>query len=241
MLAVSLMALDEIIVSFRGDRETAIDLLRTALTFCNFSFVIKPPEQMLRETILGFLSGEQLSPSFEPDRAEVVALSQFLSSSPTPEDLGPLIDEIDLTKSAFYEGMLEANERTRKEMGIENGKLPGSREGRTPTFDQYMQAIAPHFAGEALERVGVEEPVDQELLCQVPAVRAYARISASWIYSQVIENRKLRASDGYDMRHLVQASATNGLVTHDAQFGRLVERIGLPAFSVMDLQTLLDS
>ncbi len=72
-------------------------------------------------------------------------------------------------------------------------------------------------------------------------VRAFAGIAASWIYSQIMENRKLRSSDGFDMRHLVQGSTTDGLVTHDGAFRRLVERIGLSHFEVHSLSGVIES
>ena len=229
-----LLIWSEICAVFRrkpGDARSILDIISK---ICDLDYLLKPPEQILQEAIEAFASGEkQPNPYFSSTAEEVQLLRQFFSTPKNPDLLRPVIDQVDSMKTTFFENMLQANEKTREELGIQGGKLPKFEEGRPPTIEEYFASFGPEIARAAAKRAGVSDIVDLEQLLAIRPVRAFAGISASWIYSQIVENRRLQASDGFDVRHMVQASDTDGLISNDGPFRRLAARIRLNNFEVV--------
>lgn len=239
ILPVSPVVLDEVIAVYRSSSGAAESILDCIARYCDLRMVLKPSDQILREAIEGNLAGRELdkvSPFFNSEDEVVRAIQSFFHGTHSIGGLKQVVEMVDSQKQEFYEGMVEANKKTRQELGIVRGKkLPDFKEGRPPTFDEFFERIAPGFAEAAAKRVGLLQKAREigvVKLLELRSVRAFSGISASWAYSQIIEGRKLERSAGYDMRHAVLASATDVLITNDGEFRRLMERIPLSGFNV---------
>lgn len=242
LFPLSLTVLEEAVVTARWNQTAASAILRAVREFCSLDHILKSPAQLLNEAVESHLvTGETPSVFLSEPLGAVASVKDFVhSSSYDFSDLGAVIAEVDGMKDSFHSGMAEANQKTRDELGIKDGKLPKFKEGRPPTFEEFFRGIGPGLADAAMCKSGFHAS-NPETLLETRPVRAFAGIGASWIFSQIFENRKLRRSDGFDMRHVVQASVTDGLITNDKPLRDLVSRIDLDGFLVSDFMGLVHS
>lgn len=63
--------------------------------------------------------------------------------------------------------------------------------------------------------------------------------SLSVAYAETFEKRTPKMGDSRDMQHAVLATVADVFVTHDGPLARLVARIPMDSFRVLDLRALL--
>lgn len=234
-ILLSILNIEETVSVLKSNLALAIAELQLILELADWSKLVKPPDQLLRNDMSCYARGRAPSEPFVVD--SVIQLGLRALQIPSQQDIFELLDatrEIRKQKEEFMAGMREA----RKKVLAHVKEL----KGRRPNFDEYWERLAEKFAEGLAEHESLLETCSKrgiKGLLDVRSMRLYVGASLSLAYAETFEGRTPKIGDSRDLQHAVLAAAADMFVTQDENFAKLLARIPIEGFQVMNLHALL--
>lgn len=239
-ILLSILNLEEALCALEQSRTQAIEELQLILELAEKGQLVKPPSLLLCDDIRCYAQDDSL---LEPFMTYDPAIQSNLQALVNPDqkdidDLRLIIKETQNQKEDFVAGMREAKAQV----------LPVAKEflrnhqGRPPEWQDYWERLAVRFAEGFAEAQGLLDACrNREIkgLLGVRSVRMAVGASLSLAYAETFEKRTPKMGDSRDMQHAVLATAADAFVTHDRGLARLLARIPMDNFQVLDLRALL--
>ena len=231
----SILNFEETLSILESSPSLSVTVLQLILELTDGQKLIKPPELLLPDAIRGYAKGETLSSPFLVNpgiQSNIKAL--VTSTQQNMNKLLTVVRETQKQKEDFRTAMKTAQDQA----------APYVRriKGQQPHFSDYWAKCAPKLAESLAERAGVLNACKEqgiEGLLEIRSVRLCVGANLSLIYAQDFEGRTPKMGDSRDLQHALLASAAEIFVTHDKQFARVLARIPITGFQVLDLHTLL--
>lgn len=113
--------------------------------------------------------------------------------------------------------------------------------GKYPSFEETYNILSAREAVALAERFGVLDECRAkgiDGLLQIKSVKVFVGAVTSLHYALVFDNCKVDNGYWHDLQHAVVASATDAFVTQDETWRKILERIPIDNFEVIDLKTL---
>lgn len=239
-ILLSVLNLEEVLSALASSPAHAIAELRLILGLADWQRLVKPPNLLLSDDICCYARGDDLPEPFITDPVVESYLRALLNPSQQDiDELWPVVKETRQQKEDFVAGMREVNKKVLPRVKEFLKKSQGWR----PSFEDYWEGLAGEYAQEFAERAGVLNECQKrgiEGLLEARSVRVAVGVSLSYDYSQTFEGRTPKLGDSRDMHHAVLATAGDMFVTQDRPFARLLSRISIEGFRVVDIRDLLE-
>ena len=185
---------------------------------CNFSLFLKPHEEMFAEEVKAVAAGKGIpSPFANTSRLSSLRDGVSVARYNYTPGLKEAIAQSETDKTAFRDSMFTAYQK----LLPEKAKLAN----QVPEFATYYRRVAQGLGEYVVTRVLGSIELNAERILQIPTVGLYSGASASLIYAQTFEERKVKRSDGRDLLHAALASAADVFVTDDSKFRRVLGRV----------------
>lgn len=239
-ILLSVLNLEEALCALEQSPTQAIAELRLTLELVEKGRLVKPPSMLLCDDIRCYAQGDALlGPFITLDPAIQSNIRALVNPDQKDiDDLRLIIKETQNQKKDFVVGMRQANAKV----------LPVAKEflrnhqGRPPDWQDYWERLAVRFAEGFAEGQGLLDACRNrgiKGLLGVRSVRMAVGASVSLAYAETFEKRTPKMGDSRDMQHAVLATAADAFVTHDHGLARLLDRIPMDSFQVLDLRALL--
>jgi len=232
----SITNFEEVVCVLVSRPNLAIAELRLILRLTDIQNLLKPHFLLVSDDIKSYaLTGLPSQPFI--DDSVIQSILRILQN-PSQQDMAELLPVVKATqeqKQGLYSGM----EETREKILLEAKKL----EGRRPSFNDYWKEFAKKRAESFAERVGVLDACKKRGingLLELRSVRLALGMNLSLFYAQTLERRTPKIGDSRDIHHAIIASAADGFVTDDGEFARLLSRVLIEDFEVMNLNDLFE-
>lgn len=227
----------QILVSFETVQETAQASKDTALRglkliseITRAAFPIKPHTELVNDDIQSFAAGKQQPSAFLSGRFSLESVIKDVAES-SPEIIALLKDD-----KKERDGL---NAKLRKLVEDERKMLGGQR---PRTFQAYWDTRS-HFYGEGFAHyAGVIKQCNKigiDRLLELRSVRVSVGALLSWLYALMIEGRAVKDGTARDIQHAGPMSAADIVVTDDRELRRLMTRIPIDNFSIINLPELI--
>ncbi len=237
-LLLSIHTLEEILLDRRARPELMVARTKLTLSLGNFRRMVKPCDQLLTDDIRSHAAtGAAARPFIDTDLQNVMTdgIAELVESDG---------EELDEEMIAALADAKRRKESFRAEM---RAQVECLRELAEPaggvSFDQYFEAGAGPFIKKVAERQGVLDECQRrgfDELLHIRSVRMMVGASLSFLYAWTFERQSRNLGDSIDLLHAVSAAAVaETFVTDDAQLRRLLERVPLDNFKVIDLPAFL--
>lgn len=233
---LSILNLEETVPLLNSSPELAIAELKLILCLTDWQKLLKPPNLLLSDDIKSYARGEVPCQPFIEDSVIQLNLRAFLN--PSQQGITELLEVVKVTqkqKEDFKARMTEAREGVL----FQAKKLKDLR----TNFDNYWARLSDSFAEGLAEHEGVLDECKKRGilgLLEIKSVRLWAGASLSLTYGQTFEGRTPKIGDSRDIMHVILASAADIFVTHDEDFAKVLVRIPIKGFDVVNLRGLLE-
>lgn len=117
------------------------------------------------------------------------------------------------------------------------------KQGQQQSFEDYWKEMAPSWAEQVADRLGVLDKVKTHGvngLLDVHSFRLLTTAQLSLSYANTYERTAFSKGNSRDMHHVACASAVPIFVTHDGQLTKVPARMPISGLEVLDLNSLLD-
>jgi len=232
-LLLSIHTLEEILLDRRARPELMVAKTKLTLSLGNFRRMVKPCDQLLTDDIRSYAAtGAAARPFIDADLQNVMTdgIAELVESD------GEELDE----------EMIAALEAARSQKASFLGHLrdaAASGPAAAATFEQYFASAAPAIARSLALSAGVAEACERRGLpglLELRSVRMSVGASLSFNYALVCEGERAPVGDSREPLHAVSAAAVAAtFVTDDAQLRRVLSRVPLDNFKVIDLPAFL--
>jgi hypothetical protein len=195
-----------------------------------WEMVVNFHAHLLSDDILAYAQGNPLPPRFVS-----LSVTPDWFFNPSPQQLRELKTVIEETRKQKQDGLISMKEARR--IFLERLKPPP-----TVTFEEFWDASALALVEKRAEDLGVLEQCRErglDGLLELKSVKLYVTWYVSYIFTNFIKGERLLPSDSRDHHHAVSASVADIFVTQDSRFTRLLRKIPINGFEIMDVQTLL--
>lgn len=230
----SFLNFDETLSALKRFPDLAKTEIRLILDLVDSQRLLKPPHVLLSDAIRCYANGDVLPDPFLPFDHSMQTKLQCLANL-SQEDIAELlievVNETKMQKEDFRTGMKEAKEKV----------LPFAK-GAPQSFSEYWERLSEKFAEGLAEHEGLLEECGArgiKGLLEIRSIKLCIGIQLSFAYALTYEGRAPQIGDAWDQKHAVQAAATDTFVTQDQKFARLMKRIPIDGFEVLDLQGLI--
>jgi len=225
----------EVLFTLKASPVKGKEQLQLILDLVDFDRFVRSQDELLRDATRSYAFGTSLPTPFtvcdDSIRLKLVGLTR---GTTLPPDVQHIVQEIRVAKEEFRLFLKESKERVLPLAGKFNGiKYP---------FEKYWESNKGWLAERFAEGAGVLDQCRNrgiDGLLDVKAVRLVVGTNLSLIYSHVLEGRGPKSGDSRDMLHALLASSAEIFVTHDREFSRILSRVPINNFQVVDLHSLL--
>jgi len=234
-ILLSILNFEETLSILESSPSLPVTELQLILELTDGQNLLKPPELLLPDDIHGYAKGETLvSPFLVNSRIQTDIKALLTPNQQNMTKLLAVVRETQKQKEDFRTAMREAQDKA----------APDVRriKGQQPHFDAYWAKCAEKFAESLAERARVLEACKErgiKGLLEIRSVQLCVGANLSLIYAQDFEGRTPKMGDSRDLKHALLASAAEIFVTRDKQFARLLARIPIKGFQMLDINTLL--
>jgi hypothetical protein len=231
----SLLNVEEMLGAFKRYPHLARKKIKLLLDLCDFDKLIKPPDMLLRDDLVSYASGNDLSQPFLFDPHLKENLLYFLN--PNNEDITEIlsiVEEVKKQKEDFMEKMKHAREKVLPVAMQLKHKVKG--------FDDFWEH-AQLFAEDLAERTGVLNECKIrgiEGLLIIRSIRMAVGHMLSYIYAQNFEGQTPKIGDSRDLQHTLTSTAASIFVTEDGGLRRLLQRVQIENLEIMRFRELLE-
>lgn len=229
-LLLSIHTLEEILLDTRARPEARVARVKLTLSLANFRRMVKPFDQLLADDIRSYAqTGQAARPFIDATLQNVIS-----------DGLGDLVET---DGEELDEDMIAALKQARDNK--QGFVVPASPELATITeklsFDDYLRVHADGVAREIASRAGVLAAIENRSLddfLRIPSVWMAVGITLSFAYGGTVD--KPAKVDPRGILHAVcAASSAETLVTSDELLSKIVRRVPMDNFEVIDLPTFL--
>jgi len=199
--------------------------------------MIKPAEDLLREAVQSYAFGRKI-----PDRLTKTPriLIAFLMKGKVTHELEEFIKGTLSRKDNFLESFTDAFEEARR-LGEERNI------GRPDNFQEFWNGMATSIAESLAIRYELHKRCVErgiEGMIENRTIKLYSVYYAAWVFSKWFgeqgEPGQVKASDGGDFFHAVQASAADVFVTNDKKLSRWLKQVSIEGFEIMNIAQFLE-
>ncbi len=194
----------------------------------NWDWVVNFHNELLEDDIKNYAIG---APSAFPFRSIALTPKQFFNpSGETLKDFINLVDETKELRRSQLSAIKEARNTNREQFGAYRG-----------SFEEFWKEIA-EFTIEKITAPDVLKECNERGLAgllNVKSVRLFVTWYVSYFYYNLMRGERVSSSDPGDHCHAVSASVADIFVTHDSRLTRMLKRVAIDGFEVVNLKTLL--
>jgi len=232
----SIPVLEETTTAILNNIQEALGRLRLIRNLAKRKKLIKPPALILEGDVVAYAEGTKSPSKFEAPRPGLRRL---------------FFDRSSENIKTWREVALETKEEILKysdEMNMLFNKIRPLTEERkkkktAEPLIVYWEAIAERWAEHMAEDFNVLDKCRAKGiagLLNVRSIRAHMVVQVSLAYANAYERKTFDGGNSRDIHHVVCASAVPTFVTHDKALARVLTRMPIPDFEVIELKTLLN-
>jgi hypothetical protein len=238
-IPLSIHTLEEILLERGARPERLVAKIKLTLSLANFRRMVKPCDQLLSDDIRAYAStGEAARPFIDADLQNTISdgITELIETD--GEDLDEeMVQALDATRSQKERFKLRIQQTQ-----TETGQLAATATQQV-NFAQYFEMMAPTVARRFADRMGVLQECETrgiEGLLKIRSVRITVGATLSFIYAWAFEGQSPKASDSTDLLHATSGAAVaETFVSDDRQLRRIVSRVPVEGFEVLDLPAFL--
>jgi hypothetical protein len=223
---------EELLGDWGRDSEAAVKRLQLADQLVGFENFLKQPADLLRDAIYACATATPPPPPLLPrkERRRVASgLRRITERRPgTAPLVAAILANVRRDKEEFRATMRQAQDQALAELGDPR---------RFRTFEEFWEGAKAIWAEAVADGCGLVAQCRArglEGLLEVRTVRLAVGAALSLVYAQTVEGRRPDVGDGYDLRHAIAASTADVFVARDKPFTRLLKRIPMDGFRVVD-------
>lgn len=237
-IPLSIHTLEEILLDRRARPELLVAKTKLTLSLGSFRRMVKPCDELLRDDIRSYAAtGEAARPFIDANLQNIIA-----------DGIAELVEtdgeERDEEMIAALEEAKRRKETVRASMKapLESLRQLARSAGET-TFEEYFAAGAIPLVERFVERQGVLRECQQrgmDALLRVRSVRMMVGATLSFLYAWTFEQESPVRGDSIDLHHAVSAAGVaETFVTEDRQLRRILARVPIEDFEILDLPAFL--
>jgi hypothetical protein len=237
-IPLSIHTLEEILLDRRARPELRVAKTKLTLSLGNYRRMVKPWDQLLSDDLRAYAAtGEAGRPFIDTDLQNIITdgISELIETDG---------EELDEDMIAALEESKRRGERFRTTIGELLGDMRQAESPVAELFPEYFEAAAVPLAEKLAERHGVLGECKQrgiDGLLRIRSVHMILGATLSSLHESAV-GEPPRSSNSIDVRHAVSAAAVaKTLVTEDGQLRRVLERVPVDDFEVVDLRTFLQT
>jgi len=236
-ILLSYLNIEEALSAIKSCPETGLGELRLILDVVDRKNPIKEARILLRDDIHCYARGDFFSDPFSVLSPEIeLNLRELVNSNKQniKTNMSQLIEEVKEQKEDFKSRMSTIRNNWLTKVRKFKGKCPG--------FEKFWERYAEDLTESLAKRAGVLEACKKRSingLLRVRSVRLCVGANLSLIYAQHFEGRTPDMGDSRDIHHAILASAADTFVTQDRRFKRLLTRIPIEKFQIIELEDLI--
>jgi hypothetical protein len=220
---------EEALAVWPTDRAQAQRRLRLVRDLVGFDRLLKQPSDLVAEAFRAYAEGRPQPSPLLPRHYRRRLTSDFEKIAASHESkparqLPKIVAEITRQKEAFRASMAEGRRESLAELSAQYSP----KDLAATTFDEFFQRGAEDWAGAFADGEGVGDQCRERGLgglLAVRTVRLAVGVSMSLVHSQVAIGRHPDLGDGYDLWHVVLASAADVFVTREKRLYEHVARV----------------
>ena len=237
-VVVSYLNIEETLFLVPSQPKRAESRMRLIFELGDKNLVVRSANDTLGNDFLSYADGKSLRLSFEPLTVQMETELLNLAAPIVKNDkreLGSVIDKTRRIKKEHQDFMAKA----KKKMHL---LVPSMVGGRYP-FDDYWRNNSVWLVEGLAKRRRVLGKVRRQGLSELLKVKSVALAvgaNLSLMYSHHFEGRTPASGDSRDILHAIAASSADVFVTNDGPLGRVLARIPINGFEVMNLQAFLN-
>lgn len=237
-IPLSIHTLEEILLDRRARPELLVAKTKLTLSLGNFRRMVKPCDQLLGDDLRAYAAtGAAGRPFIDAELQNIIT-----------DGIGELVETDGEERD---EEMIAALEETRRRKetfrAAASAPLESIRQLAKPaagaSFEQYFAAGAVVFVEKIAAHQGVLDECRQrgmDDLLHIRSVRMMVGAALSFLYGGTFEGQSPQKGDLMDLHHAVSAAAVaETFVTDDARLRRILSRVPLDNFAVVDLPAFL--
>lgn len=237
-LVLSSLTIEETLFMVPSQPARAAARVKLILALCDKHLFVRGQEEVMNNAIRAYAHGLEPSPPF-------IALEPWMELeirnivNPVgryARELQNILAETRRDKSTFYDFLIQGRAKV-KPMADTIG-------AKAYPFENYWKSNSVWLAEALTKRTSVLAKVRARGvggLLKIKCVALAVGANLSLIYSHHLENRTPASGDSRDILHAVSASAADIFVTNDSRLERILARIHVDGFKVMNLRAFLDS
>lgn len=210
--------------------------LETIRTIAILDPIIKHHPDLLEDDIVAYANNEPTPDKFE--KAPYGLRSIFWDH--TAKNYKELDKAAEETKKMIADFSQQMNDSFNK---IRPQAKAIKEQGKQQPFEDYWNDMAPLWAEQVAERLGVLEKVKArgiDGLLKVHSFRILTTAQMALSYANTYERTAFNKGNSRDMHHVACSSAVPIFVTHDGQLTKLLAKKPVDGLEVIDLRTLLN-
>jgi len=234
-LPLSIHVLEEILLDRKARPELLVAKIKLTLSLGNFRRMVKPCDQLLTDDIRSYAAtGEAARPYIDVELQNIMTdgITELVESDgeELDEEMIAALEAARSQKVRFLDHLRDA---------------AASGPAAAATFEQYFASAGPTMARSLALSAGVAEACEQRGLAgllELRSVRMSVGARLAFNYAFACEGESAPVGDSRELLHAVSAAAVAAtFVTDDAQLRRVLARVPLDNFAVVDLPTFLQT
>jgi hypothetical protein len=225
---------EELLGDWERDSEAAVKRLQLADHLVGFENFLKQPADLLRDAIYAYATATPPPPPLLPrkERRRVASgLRRITERRPgTARAVAATLAKVRRDKEEFRATMRRARDQALAELGDPN-------QFRNIEFGEFWERAKAGWAEAVADGCGLAAQCRArglEGLLEVRTVRLAVGAALSLVYAQTVERGRPDIGDGHDLQHAIAASTADVFVSRDKPFTRLLKRIPMDGFRVVD-------
>jgi hypothetical protein len=242
-IPLSIISLEETVSALESSPDVAMAEMRLIDKLVDWRKVLEDPAVIIEQDMRRYAKGRGPASPFIADPEVIERLRRILR--PTEESMHDILESIRESrqqKESFAATMSRRKEwysRRFKQVGISRIRL----EKGQPGFNQVWERHAPRFAEGLARQFGVLNACRKRGvrgLLDLRSVLLTVGANLYLVYTQNFEGRKPNMGDSRDARHATSACIADIFVTDDIRLARMLERIPIKDFQVLNLREFMN-
>jgi hypothetical protein len=211
-------------------QDTALRGLKLISEISRAAFPIKPHNELVNDEIQSFAAGKQPPSPFLYGKFSLAHVIEDIEKS--SHEILTLLNDDKSERDALNAKLKKLVEDERKML---NGKRPRTFKAYWDARSNFYGEGFAYYAGvlEQCQKLGIER------LLEVRSVTVSVGALLSLLYALMIEGRVVKDGTARDIQHAGPMSTADFVVTDDGELRRLLRRIPIDGFAVLDLQELI--
>jgi hypothetical protein len=231
---LSIHTLEKILLDRAARPELLVARTKLTLSLGNFRRMVKPCQQLFNDDLRAYASME-------------TAVRPFIDTNLQNIMTDGIAELVETDGEDLDEEMITALEKMRSQkarlLAHLRNAIPFEPPPAQSSFEQYFSSAAPTMARNLASFAGVAHQCEHrsiDTLLEARSVRMSVGATLSVNYAQLVEHAPISADDAQGLLEAVSAAAVAPtFVTDNAQLRRIISRVPLDNFSIVDLPTFL--